>query len=298
MAWHTSDRVMKIRRQYHFVDVAVETLDGWRLHLSGRNASLLAFFAFLSIFPLMLAATTIFGWVLADNTELQEQLINGAADEIPIIGETLKENPRSLSGDPFSLIIGLAGALWSSSKAFVGLQSALDDTWDLHVDDRAGLPIQRGKAFVGILILGSAQVGSIVLATVVSAAGLPGFGQIAIFFGTVLINILVMAAMYRYLTSAYTTWRMVWPGAILAGAVMSILQRFGPDIVKSIAAGVEPAYETFYVVIGLVTWLGFVAIAILMSAELNAAINRLKDRDDDFAEFGNMGADFDLPVRV
>lgn len=294
MAWQTSERVMKIRAKNTTIDIVVEMLDGWRRHLSGRNASLLAFFTFLSIFPLMLAATTIFGWILADNVELQARLINGAADEIPIIGETLKNNPRSLDGSTISLIIGLAGALWSSTKAFVGLQSALDDTWEVSIDERAGLPVQRGRALVGLLIIGSAQVGSIAVAAVVRAAGLPGFSQALIFLGTVVINILVLGAMFRFLTNSNPTWRDVWPGAIAAGIVFSILQRIGPSIVTGITDGVEPAYEPFYVVIGLVTWLGFVAIATLMSAELNAAIVRRRDA----IPLPTMGADFDLPVRA
>jgi len=298
MAWHTSDKVMELRRKHRTVDVIVEMLDGWRLHITGRNASVLAFFTFLSIFPLMLAATTILGFVLDGNEDLQERLINGAADEIPIIGQQLKENPQSLSGDTLSLIIGLASALWSSNKAFVGIQGELDDTWEVHVEDRAGLPIVRGRALIGLAIIGTAQIGSIVLASVVRSAGLPGISQILIFLGTIVLNILVIGAMFRFLTSASPTWRDVWPGAITAGLAFSVLQRVGPGLVQSVTEGVDPVFRSFYVVIGLVTWLSLVSIATLMSAELNAAIVRLRARGDDDLEFANMGADFDLPVRA
>ena len=50
MPWTTSPKVMEFRDRHHVVDVIVETLDGWRRHLSGRNASLIAFFGFLSYF--------------------------------------------------------------------------------------------------------------------------------------------------------------------------------------------------------------------------------------------------------
>ncbi|MDG2439889.1 MAG: hypothetical protein P8M10_11260, partial [Ilumatobacter sp.] len=75
MGWQTSTRVMKARARNHTIDIIVEMLDGWRRHLSGRNASLLAFFTFLSIFPLMLAATSILGLVLEDNDELRNRII-------------------------------------------------------------------------------------------------------------------------------------------------------------------------------------------------------------------------------
>ncbi len=298
MAWQTSDNVMKFRAKNRYLDIAVETLHGWSRHISGRNAWVLAFFTFLSIFPLMLAATTILGFVLEDNADLRERIINGAADEIPILGQDLKEDPRSLNGSVIGLIVGLAGALLSSTKAFVGLQGALDDTWEIGVDDRAGFLPQRGKAFVGILILGGAQIGNIVLSSFASSLGLPTISQVLIFFGTVVINILVIAAMYRFLTSASPTWGDVWPGAIMAGIIFSILQRLGPDIVRRSTDGVDKAYQTFFVVIGLVTWLSFIAIALLMAAELNAALVRLRERNDSDLPHSDMGADFDLPVRA
>jgi len=296
MAWQTSDRVMKIRARNKYIDVFVEMLDGWRRHLSGRNASLLAFFTFLSIFPLMLAAVTILGFVLDGNEDLQQRIVDGAASEIPVVGETIANDPQALTGNFWALVIGLGGALWSSTKAFVGLQGALDDTWEVPVDDRAGLPVQRGRALIGLLIIGTAQIGSLVIASIVSAAGLPGFSQLLLTLATVVINILVIAAMYRFLTEADPSWRDVWPGAIVAGIIFTILQRVGPEIVKSIADG-NPAYQTFGVVIGLVTWLSFVAIAALMAAELNAAIVRLRHRFEDAPLLDPTRADFDLPVR-
>ncbi|TFH17901.1 MAG: ribonuclease BN, partial [Acidimicrobiales bacterium] len=78
MAWTTGDRMMDLRAKHPAIEVGVDTLDGWRRHISGRNASVLAFFGFLSIFPLMLAATTILGLVLKNNQELQQRIIDGA----------------------------------------------------------------------------------------------------------------------------------------------------------------------------------------------------------------------------
>lgn len=293
MAWQTSSRVMKIRAKNDTIDIIVEMLDGWRRHLSGRNASLLAFFTFLSIFPLMLAATTILGFVLEGNADLQQRIVDGAASEIPVVGESIAANPQALTGNIWALIIGLGGAIWSSTRAFVGLQGALDDTWEVPVDDRAGLPVQRGRAIAGLLIIGTAQVGSLAIAAIVSAADLPGLSQMLLTLATAVINIVTIAAMFRFLTEADPTWRDVWPGAIPAGIVFSILQRIGPEIVKRIADG-NAAYETFGVVIGLITWLSLVSIATLMAAELNAAIVRRRNA----VPFPTMGADFDLPVRA
>lgn len=277
MPWTTSNKVMGLRARHVSIDVFVDMLDGWRRHISGRNASVLAFFGFLSIFPLMLAATTILGFVLEGNEELQQRIIDGALADIPVLGLQLQNDPASLTGNWWALIIGLGGALWASTKAFVALQGGLDDIWEVHVDHRDAMPKQRGKALLGLLFIGAAQIGTVAITTVVNAAGLSDAGRIALLVATALINMAVLAAMYRFLTAAEPTWRDVWPGAVTAGIAFAVLQYFGTAIVDQITTNADDTYGQFALVLGLVTWLGFLAIASLMSAELNGAIVRQRD---------------------
>jgi membrane protein len=275
MPWTTSERVMDLRSKHRAIDLAVETLDGWRLHLSGRNASLLSFWFFLSIFPLLLVATTILGFVLQDNEQLQQDIVEGALSDIPVLGAQLQSDPTSLNGSVWVLVVGLLGALWSSTKAFVGLQLALDDTWEVHVDDRPSMPVQRGKAILGMLILGGAQLGLLVLATVINSADLPTGSDWALRAGTLVVNVIALAATFRYLTSAEVSWNDVIPGAIGAGIAFSLIQHFGTMIVTRITENASDTYGQFALVLGIVTWLGLLSIAALMANELNAARVRL-----------------------
>jgi YihY family inner membrane protein len=298
MPWTTSDKVMELRSRHPAIDVLVDTLDGWRRHISGRNASVLAFFGFLSIFPLMLAATTILGFVLEGNEELQQELIDGALADIPVLGEQLQNDPTSLTGNWWALIIGLGGALWSSTKALVGLQGALDDVWEVHVDQRDAMPKQRGKALLGLVFIGAAQVGTFAIATLVNAAGLPDVGRVALLLATALINIAVLAAMYRFLTAAEPTWDDVWPGALFAGIVFAVLQYFGTAIVDRIQEGASSTYGSFALVLGIVTWLSFLAIASLMGAEFNGARVRHRDGSLDRVQPSDAEAPTERPAAV
>ncbi len=274
MPWQTSDRVMTLRARSVVVDVVVDMLDGWRKHQSGRNASLLSFFFFLSIFPLLLVATTILGFVLQDNLDLQQRIVDGALDNIPVLGQQLANDPTSLDGSIWVLLVGLATALWSATKAFVGLQVALDDVWEVDIDERPGIHVQRGRAVLGLVVVGLSQIGTLALSTIVNAAGLPGISRLLLLVGGLVVNVAVLAFMYRYLTAAPTTWSIVWPGALAAGIAFSLLQYFGSGIVKRITDNAGDTYGQFALVLGLVTWLGFLAISALMCAELNAALVR------------------------
>ena len=277
MAWTTGDRMMDLRAKHPAIEVGVDTLDGWRRHISGRNASVLAFFGFLSIFPLMLAATTILGLVLKNNQELQQRIIDGALADIPVIGQQLQNDPASLSGSVWVLLAGLATALWSATKAFVALQGALDDVWEVEVDHRDPMPKQRGKALLGLALIGGAQIAGLAVTAAVNEAGLPLGGRLVLFAGTVVINVVVVATMYRHLTAAEPSWNDVWPGSIAAGIAATLIQNFGTMIVVRITTNASDTYGQFAVVLGLVTWLSLLAIATIMSAEFNAALVRLRE---------------------
>jgi len=139
------------------------------------------------------------------------------------------------------------------------------------------MPKQRGKALLGLVFIGAAQIGSIVITTIVNAAGLPVGGRLALLAATVGINIAVLAAMFRFLTAAEPTWRDVWPGAVIAGVLYSALQYFGTGIVRQISENAGETYGPFALVLGLVTWLSLLAISALMSAEFNGALLRHRE---------------------
>lgn len=277
MAWTTSPKVMQLRRRSAAIDVVVETLDGFRRHLTSRNAAVLAYYGFLTLFPLLMAATTILGFVLEGDPELQADIVDSALSQIPVLGADL-EPGSTIDGNWWALAIGLGIALWGSLKAFVGLQSALDDIWEVPIDDRANGAIQRVKALVGIAVIGVGQVGAVALAAVVSEAGLPAASQVLVTLGGLVLNAVVVGTMYRYLTSRAVTWQMVWAGAVFTAVLYTALQFVGTRIVTNTLDDAESVYGTFAATLALLSWLSLHALISLFGAELNAALVRRREQ--------------------
>jgi uncharacterized BrkB/YihY/UPF0761 family membrane protein len=273
MPWTTHPKVTEMRTRSRFVDVVVETLDGFRRHLTGRNAAVLTYYGFLTLFPLFLAASTILGFVLESKPEWRDDLLDSAIESVPFIGAQIASG--EISGSWIALVIGLLAALWGSMKAFIGVQSAYDDTWEIDVDDRAKAPKQRIRALIGLAVIGGSQVGTVALAAVVDRAGLPWVGRVLIIVGGLAINVAVVAMMYRFLTSAETTWQMIVPGAVFTGVLYTALQFAGTALTTRILESAS-TYGDFAGVLALLSWLSLHAIINLFGAELNAARERLR----------------------
>ena len=73
-------------------------------------AVLIAYWAFLSLFPLLLAFTAILGFVLQDNPQLQRDVVTSVIAHVPVIGDQLRRDPTSLTGNPFVTAIRCSSA--------------------------------------------------------------------------------------------------------------------------------------------------------------------------------------------
>jgi membrane protein len=272
--------VAAVRRRSRAVDLALAVADGFRIHITGRNTAVLAYYGVLTLFPLLMAATTILGFVLEDRPELRRDILDSAVSQVPLVGQRIDEQAGNIGGSWIALIIGLLVALWGSLKAFVGAQIAFDDIWEVPVDRRANMFVRRGRALIGVTAIGVAQVGNVVLASLVGYAGLPRLGQVALTVGGLASNVVVAATMYRFLTSRATTWREVLPGAVSAGFVFTVLQHAGTLIMTRALDSAESVYGDFAGLLAVMTWISIHALVALVGAELNAAVvvRRAPDR--------------------
>ena len=105
-----------------------------------------------------------------------------------------------------------------------------------------------------------------------SVTGVAIISKVFLIIFTVAIDTLVLARSYRWLRTAWPSWRSVMPGAIVGGVLFAALQLIGVAIVGRSIAKASPVYGTFASVIGLLSWLSLHAIIALGGAELNAAL--------------------------
>ncbi|MBT8203671.1 MAG: YihY/virulence factor BrkB family protein [Acidimicrobiia bacterium] len=236
---------------------------------AGYLAALVAYFGFFSLFPLMLAFTSILGFVITD-PEDQREFSDAAADQIPVVGDIIRDTAGSLEGSVIAIVIGLALALWSGLRIVDAMQNAMNDVWDLPRVARPKLVERRVKGLLMLAVIGGGLVGSIVASNVASLVGaIPGAGKVAIWGGTALISILLYLVGYQLLTDKPLPWRDLWPGAIFGGLAWWALQTFGSVYITNQQQSAGETYGQFASIIALFAFLFLAAQFSILGAEIS-----------------------------
>lgn len=245
----------------------------------GYLAALITYYAFVSLFPMLLLFTTVLGVVLIGHPELQRDIMQSTVSQLPVIGEQLGE-PRQLSGGVAGVVIGIAGALYGGLGVGQAVQNAMDTVWAVPRHQRRD-PI---RSRLRTLVLFGLAGGALVLTTVVSAGGLVSgllgpAAKIGVVLAAMAVNIGVCLLAFRLATARPTTFREVLPGAVVAAAVWQLLQWFGAGYVAHVVKSSSATNSVFALVLGLLAFLYLVAVTLVVCAEINVVrVERLYPR--------------------
>ncbi|WP_308195088.1 YihY/virulence factor BrkB family protein [Mycolicibacterium sp. F2034L] len=245
----------------------------------GYLAALITYYAFVSLFPLLLLLTTALGVVLVGRPDLQEQVLQSTISQFPVLGEQLKE-PQQLSGGAVAVVVGIVGALYGGSGVGVALQNAMDTVWAVPRNKRPDPIRSRLRSLLLLLVLGSAAVTATLLSAIGRAATSLGFfGTAGIVVLTILINTGIVLVAFKVTTARHVTYRQVLPGALAAAVLWQLLQWFGAGYVARTAASASATNTVFALVLGLLAFLFLISVSLVLCAEMNVVrVDRLYPR--------------------
>jgi len=224
---------------------------------AGNLALLVAWFAFVSIFPLMLVLVTVLDLVLRNNPDLQHRLLNSALKQYPLIGQQLGHiGPMRQVGLP--LVIGLVGTFLGALGVATAMQNALNAVWEIPYTRRPGFPWSWLRSIGLVVVIGLGLIGTTILSTMAGGAGRVVSGFFAAVAATVVslaVSIGLFWVAFKVGTAREIGWRQQLLGAIIAGVVWQILQSVAGYFISHQLAHASPVYGTFAIVIGLIAWL-------------------------------------------
>ncbi len=237
---------------------------------AGHRAALLAYYGFLSIFPLLLVLTTVLKLLLHNNAELGNQVIHAATVYFPAIGRDLQQNIHAISRTGLALLAGILLTLFGARGVADMLRSSLDHIWQVPHSRRSPFPVAVFRS-MAIIIVGG---GSLALAPVASGyAVILGHN----WFSSLLSALVIAAALFWVIvyviktgTSTYRRFRDIWLGALLASVSLEMLQSLGSFIVARELQRLDNLYGTFALVLGLIFWIYLQTQVLLFAFEIDS----------------------------
>ena len=249
---------------------------------AGNLAALVAYYAFASLFPLLLVLFTVMDIVLRDHPALKANLENAAVKNYGSLGTDLTSQLGSFHETGPALVIGILLTFFGARGVANAMQNALNSVWEVPKAERPGFPWSYLRSFGLILVVGLGEIATSVLSGFISGGNiLPGFANTILATTVSLIfNIGVFWLAFRLAAAKAVTWRELRLGAILGGIVWQILQLIGGYYIGHQLAHSRSLYgATFSIVLGLLAWLYLQAEATLYVAEANVVwVRRLWPR--------------------
>ena len=246
---------------------------------AGMLAALIAYYGFLSLFPLLLVLFTVLGLVAGNDPSIEHKITHSALAQFPIIGDQLASNIHALNkSGPAALIIGLAGLLWGAQGVSQAGQYAMAEVWNIPVAERPSFFSRLGRSMLlfGVLglflLISTALAGFSTFGAHSSSLGLP------VKIGAVVISVIVNAVMYllafRILTPKQISFREFRAGAVVGGIAWTIFQAAGGYLVGHQLKTSSQVYGFFGVVLGLLAFIYMAAQLSLYAAEVNVVRSR------------------------
>jgi membrane protein len=234
---------------------------------AGQLAALIAYYAFVSIFPLLLAFVTILGFVLEGQPDDREKILHGTLGQFPILSEHLTLS--SLKGSGVALAIGIVGALLAGMGVTSAAQNAFNKIWHVPFKDRPNFIFSRLRSLAVLAILGTLTIVSTAAAGFVGSSS---HGAAAVIAGVLVafaVNVALFMTAFTLLTAADVSWREYLPGVIVAAVLWQLLQHLGGFYVDHSLKHTQALYGIFALVLGLLAWLYLGAQLVIFAAEIN-----------------------------
>lgn len=264
-------RLENARASYGGVDVAVRTFKRFSEDDGGFYAAALTYYVFFSIFPMLIFAAAVLGFVTDLYPQVEADLLERSFDSFPlvsaIIDEEVLDSIQRGAGRLAALSIVLT--LYSGTGAVAALGHALNK---IHRVEEEGNTLQKRftalkwLALLAVMVVASLVVTS--LAKIVAAGVTPVVG----FLAGLGLNVLIFLTAFKFLPRFRRTWAEVLPGALIAGAIFELLKYAGTLYLDRGAAARSATFGAFATAAGLLVASYLLAQVTLLAAEVNAVL--------------------------
>jgi membrane protein len=271
----TRTRLLKVPAVKLVVRTVQELGDDDASHMAAG----VAYYAILSLFPLLLGLIAVFGLFLPSET-MQAEILDFFDQNLPGAIDVLERNIDEVIRFRGAIgVVGLVLLFWTASAMFGAISRAVNRVWDVHVNrpfvvrKARDLGMALGTGVLFLLSLAATSVFSILRTTDLPLAGVAADVGARIF--AFLLSLAIVLILYKFVPNTKTYWRYVWPGALLAAVLFEIAKTLFVVYLERFA-DYESVYGSVGSVIILLFWIYISAFILILGAELSAEFGRMR----------------------
>lgn len=264
----------------------VESYKGFARHKASFLAASISYYAFLSLFPLLLFVISLLGFFL-ESGQIQEEVLSYVHRVLPVSGQLIESNLRAIIEKREGVgLLGLAGLLWTGTEVFSALEYALNTILSIPTPRH----FLKHRLFAFLLVLAGALLVSISLIATSFVSPFKGLlldlapdagSTIALLLPVVSVLVALATSIgiffltYSLVPNAYSAWRDLWLGAVAGGLVWEMAKYAFGWYLGSLAR-YDVLYGTLGAVIALLVWVYLSGSILLFGAELNLSYRTLR----------------------
>ena len=244
----------------------------------GYLAAVVTYYAFVSVFPLLLIASSVLGFVLQGNQQLQDELLTSALSQFPIVGTQLGR-PEGLTGSTSAVVVGSLAALYGVIGLGQAAQNGVNVAWAVPRNSRMNPILSRLSSLLLITLAGL----TVLAITLLSSVGshLDVFGpnvdqglRWLVWLASVGLNAVVLSEMMRLATGRRQSFMTMLPGGFVIAVLWQMLQLVGGVYVQHVIARVNQMNAVFALVLGLLALLYIASVMAMFGVEVNVVLAR------------------------
>lgn len=260
------DEVQRDRRWLAFPYAVIKKFgeDG-----SSNLAVIITYYTFFSVFPLLLALSSIMGFVLSGHPSWAMKVETNATSHFPLI-----KGPPPQHGSVIVVVVGLLLAIYSGLGVVKAAQHAWDVVYSVPKGEQPDFLHKNLRALRLVALGGLGLIVTTVASSMLASAGAIGLnvGPALSVLGigvSLLLNVGLFALVFRWLTVREVTLREVLPGAVISAVALAVLQAVASAFIAHKLQGSTRTYGSFGTVIVLLSWFYLQSQVLLLAAEVN-----------------------------
>src|SRR3954449_4105319 len=211
------DRLDRLQRRHRVIGFPLAVVYKFFDDQGNYLAVIVTYYAFIAVFPLLLIASSVLGFVLQGDATLRNEVLSSALGQFPIVGDQLGR-PEGLQGSASAVVVGGLAALYGILGLGQAAQNAVNVVWAIPRNSRLNPFISRLRSFLLLLLAGLTVLVVAVLSSIGSHLDIVGSDynqglRIAVGGSAVVLNALVLAVMMRLATTGRQGIWATLPGA-------------------------------------------------------------------------------------